>query len=84
MTYPDTSYQAWIYDNAKNVISRRTVNGVTQNFTYDNRNRKITMFWTNLTNVSNFTPEWANFGYDPASRLTSAQNGIGAVGTGII
>ena len=27
MTYPDTSYQAWTYDNAKNLISRRTVNG---------------------------------------------------------
>lgn len=83
VTYPNGDTHGFTYDNDKNLISRRTVNGTTQNFTYDNRNRKITMVWTNPTNVSNFTAEWANFGYDAASRLTSAQNGIGAVGTGI-
>src|SRR5205823_8133881 len=67
LTYPDNSYQAWTYDNAKNMITRRTVNGVTQNFTYDNRNRKITMSWSNGLDS-------ATFGYDAASRLISATN----------
>jgi YD repeat-containing protein len=68
MTYLATGeYQAWTYDNAKNLISRRTVNGVTQNFTYDNRNRKKTMTWSNGLDS-------ASFGYDGASRLTSASN----------
>src|SRR5207253_2704726 len=67
MTYPNASYQAWTYDNAKNLISRRTVNGVTQNFTYDNRNRKKAMTWSNGIDS-------ATFAYDAASRLTSAIN----------
>jgi len=84
VTYPNGDTHGFTYDNDHNLVSRRTVNGRTQNFTYDARNRKITMVWTNPTNVGNFTAEWANFGYDAASRLTSAQNGIGAVGTGVI
>jgi RHS repeat-associated protein len=84
VTYPNGDTHGFTYDNDHNLVSRRTVNGTTQNFTYDNRNRKITMVWTNPTNVANFTAEWATFGYDAASHLTSAQNGIGAVGTGII
>jgi RHS repeat-associated protein len=84
ITYPNGDTHGFTYDNDHNLVSRRTVNGTTQNFTYDNRNRKVTMVWTNPTNVANFTAEWANFGYDAASRLTSAQNGIGVVGTGVI
>ena len=84
VTYPNGDTHGFSYDNDHNLVSRRTVNGTTQNFTYDNRNRKITMVWTNPTNVANFTAEWANFGYDAASYLRSAQNGVGAVGTGII
>jgi RHS repeat-associated protein len=86
VTYPNGDTHGFVYDNDHNLTSRRTVNGTTQNFTYDNRNRKITMAWANAspTPAPNFTAEWANFGYDAASRLTSAQNGIGAVGTGVI
>jgi RHS repeat-associated protein len=86
VTYPNGDTHGFTYDNDHNLISRRTVNGTTQNFTYDNRNRKITMAWANAspTPAPNFTAEWSNFGYDAASRVTSAQNGIGAVGTGII
>ena len=86
VTYPNGDTHGFIYDNDKNLTSRRTVNGTSQNFTYDNRNRKATMAWANAspTPAPNFTPEWGNFGYDAASRLTSAQNGIGTVGTGVI
>jgi RHS repeat-associated protein len=84
VTYPNGDTHGFTYDNDKNLTARRTVNGTTQNLTYDARNRKIAMVWTNPTNVSDFTAEWANFTYEAGSRLTSAQNGIGAVGTGII
>jgi RHS repeat-associated protein len=80
MYYPDptlTTLQQSSYDDAHNLASRTTVGGKTQSFTYDVRNRKITMRWDN-------NAEWANFGYDYASRLITAQNGTGAPGTGII
>jgi RHS repeat-associated protein len=70
MTYPGgTQSQSWVYDNAHNLASRTTVHGAPeiQHFTYDNRNRKTGMTWDN-------TADWANFGYDYAGRLTSAQN----------
>jgi RHS repeat-associated protein len=67
--------QQWAYDNAGNLKSRTTVNTVnneTQNFTYDKRTRKIGMSWSNI-------PESATYGYDDASRLTSASNSNSAV-----
>jgi RHS repeat-associated protein len=80
MIYPypfNTHYQQWTYDNAGNLSSRRTVGGQTQSFTYDNRNRKTEMRWDN-------NAEWAQFGYDDASRLTLAKNGTGAWNTNLI
>lgn len=69
MTYPDNSYQSWAYDDAGNLNRRTTVHGGTevQHFEYDNRNRKINMSWDNGADS-------ANYGYDDASRLTSANN----------
>jgi YD repeat-containing protein len=80
MTYPNGDSQSWSYDNAHNLANRTTVGGKTQSFGFDNRNRKTTMRWDLNANV----PEWADFGYDDASRLTSAKNGTGTPGTGII
>jgi RHS repeat-associated protein len=79
VTYPNYDTHLFSYDNDKNLITRQTANTTVQNFTYDNRNRKATMYWTNPNNVSNFTAEWSSFGYDAANRLTSAQNGSGLV-----
>jgi RHS repeat-associated protein len=61
------NYQSWTYDADKNVLARRTVSGVSQLFSYDSRNRQSMMGWSNGA-------DWAAFGYDAASRLTSAQN----------
>ena len=48
MTYPNgTDYQSWTYDPAKNLIARQTVNGVSQLFSYDSRNRQFAMAWSN-------------------------------------
>ncbi len=60
-------YQAWTYDPDHNLLARRTVNGVSQLFSYDDRNRQSSMTWSNAL-------DWATFGYDAASRMTSAQN----------
>jgi RHS repeat-associated protein len=75
--YPDPNFlilQTWDYDDAHNLASRTTVNGNTnpssnevQHFTYDNRNRKVSMYWDNAADS-------ATYGYDDASRLTSAAN----------
>jgi RHS repeat-associated protein len=68
MTYPNNSdYQSWTYDNAKNLSSRRTVNGTTQSFTFDSRNRKMGMNWSN-------NADSATFDYDTAGRLITANN----------
>ncbi len=76
MTYHDGSTQQWTYDDAGNLSSRTTVNPVNpreaQNFSYDIRNRKVGMTWSN-------SADWADFGYDNASRLTSATNVNSAV-----
>jgi RHS repeat-associated protein len=77
MIYPGATYQQWTYDDAGNLSSRRTVSGKTQSFTYDVRNRKTEMRWSD-------TAEWAQFGYDDASRLISAKNGTGAWLTNVI
>jgi len=75
MVYPDdpnrdnpaTDYEQWNYDAAYNLFARRTVNGTTQNFTFDNRNRKTGMSWSNGADS-------ATYKYDAASRLTDANN----------
>ena len=59
--------QQWAYDDAGNLKNRTTVNGEIQSFTYDNCNRKIGMSWSN-------SADSASYGYDDASRLTSASN----------
>lgn len=68
MIYPDNTYQAWGYDRAKNLTSRRTVGGKTQLFYPDSRNRPMAMRWAG--NGS----DWADFGYDDAGRLITANN----------
>jgi RHS repeat-associated protein len=79
LIYPDntdvnnpTDYEGWTYDNAKNLMARRTVNGTSQNFTYDSRNRKTAMTWSNGIDS-------ANFAYDAAGRLITAQNPISTI-----
>jgi RHS repeat-associated protein len=68
MWYPGlTEKQEWAYDNAHNLKSRTTVHGETQSFTYDSRNRKTGMSWSNGVDS-------ATYGYDDAGRLTSASN----------
>jgi YD repeat-containing protein len=73
MTYPNGSYQAWGYDGMYNLTSRRSVSGATQSFPqYDIRNRQTRMQWDN-------DPDYANFDYDDAGRLTIANNANSAV-----
>jgi RHS repeat-associated protein len=68
MYYPGlTQSQAWAYDDAHNLQGRTTVNGEIQSFTYDIRNRRTTMSWSN--NIDS-----ATYGYDDVGRLTSAAN----------
>jgi RHS repeat-associated protein len=72
MYYPDptlTTLQQWSYDDAHNLASRTTVGGKTQSFTYDIRNRKTGMSWSNGAD-----PDWANFTYWDDARLKTAQN----------
>jgi RHS repeat-associated protein len=70
MTYPTsgtTDFQTWKYDGNKNLTERRTINGSTQLFGYDSRNRKSSMRWSNSVDSS-------DFGYDAAGRLILAAN----------
>ncbi len=68
MIYPNhTDNQTWDYDRCRNLTSRRTVDGSSQFFQYDERNRVKTMRWSNGIDFS-------DFGYDSASHLTSARN----------
>ena len=69
MTYPDSSWQSFEYDDAHNMKRRKTVAGKWQGFAYDNRNRFGGKAWENLDE------EWVIFGYDGASRLGRAVNG---------
>jgi RHS repeat-associated protein len=80
MTYHDGSSQSWAYDDAHNLKSRKTVAGETQNFGYDNRNRKTLEWWDGWPADG----EWRALGYDDASHLTSATNGTGAYNTNFI
>jgi RHS repeat-associated protein len=75
MVYPDqTSYQQWTYDGAKNLVTRRTVGGKTQNFEYDVRNRPVIMWWDGDNSW-----DWASYSFDVASRLTNANNENGSI-----
>jgi RHS repeat-associated protein len=71
MTYPDGSTQQWAYDNAHNLASRTTVKPVnpreTQSFSYDNRNRRTGMSWSNGVDSASFT-------YYDDGRLWTASN----------
>jgi RHS repeat-associated protein len=68
MYYPGLSeYLQWSYDDAHNLATRRTVAGEIQSFTYDIRNRKTGMSWSN--NI-----DWASFDYWDDGRLKTAQN----------
>src|SRR5262249_26923450 len=80
MTYHDGSLQSWAYDDAHNLKSRLTAGGETQNFKYDNRNRKTREWWDGYPADG----EWREFGYDDASHLTLAKNGKGAYGNNLI
>ncbi len=84
MYYPDpnlTTLQQWSYDDAHNLASHTTVSGdKTEQFTYDNRNRKRTMTCTTATQWI----EWANYLYDDASHLTTVSNGTGAWGQNVV
>ena len=80
MTYHDGSSQSWAYDDAHNLKSRTTVAGEIQNFGYDNRNRKTLEWWDGWPADG----EWRAFGYDDASHLTLATNGLGAYWTNFI
>jgi RHS repeat-associated protein len=94
MIYPGNSYQSWVYDNAHNLASRRTVNNQTQTFTYDNRNRKTGMSWSNGADLASFTyyddgKLWTatnlnatvTRAYDAAGRLRQDQQDISGFGT---
>ncbi len=80
MTYHDGSSQSWAYDDAQNLESRTTVNNETQNFAYDSRNRKTLEWWNGWPADG----EWRAFGYDDASHLTLATNGLGTYWTNFI
>ena len=70
MYYPDPSLsivQSWTYDDAHNLASRTTVNNETQSFTYDIRNRKTGMNWSNGADSASFT-------YYADNRLATASN----------
>src|SRR5207237_4590158 len=75
MYYPDgTTFRSLSYDDAHNLASRTTVNGnanpgsnEVQHFTFDNRNRKVSMYWDNAADS-------ATFAYWDDGRLKTAAN----------
>jgi RHS repeat-associated protein len=89
MYYPgNAEFEGWIYDEAKNVTARYTVDPtIIQTFGYDSRNRKSSMRLgkragsTNTVDSAN-TYDWSNFAYDGAGRLTSGDNWISTVTRG--
>jgi RHS repeat-associated protein len=80
LTYPDNSSQNWAYDDVHNLESRTTVNNEIQYFAYDDRNRKAIEWWAGWPADG----EWRAFGYDDASHVTLATNGIGAYWTNFV
>jgi RHS repeat-associated protein len=83
MIYHDGSIQWWGYDDAHNLKYRITVNGEWQLFSYDIRNRKYANWWSNWDDTVR-NPDWCYFAYDPAGRLTEAENGTNGWGANII
>ncbi len=77
MTYPDASTQTWTYDDNNNVLKWKNTGGIFQTFTYDRRNRKLSMQWLTSAGVQ---VGWATgvdastYAYDDASRMTIAEN----------
>lgn len=72
MTYPNGQFEVWRYDADRNLRERQTVStgsqaGPIQLFTYDERERKKSMRWSNVVDSSDFR-------YDRAGRLILAQN----------
>jgi YD repeat-containing protein len=83
MTYPgEIQSQSWTYDDVHNLMSRTTVGGKVEQFTYDIRNRKDTMT-CKIPNPLTWI-EWADYGYDAASHLTLAKIGTLAWNTNVI
>ena len=82
MTYPDLSTQTWTYDDNNNVLQWKNTLGIFQTFTYDRRNRKLSMQWLTsagaqvgwVTGVDAST-----YTYDDASRMTIAENQVSKV-----
>jgi RHS repeat-associated protein len=87
MLYQNGDHQDYAYDADHNLTSRRTaaVANVYQVFTYDSRNRKLSMGWHNSADPNSADITWDNgidkslFDYDAASRLTFANNGFSTV-----
>ncbi len=69
---PSTDTEKWDYDDAGNLQTHTTPAAEVQSFTYDNRNRNLHMGWSN-------NADYANFGYNAASRLTDANNANSSV-----
>ncbi|HMJ07343.1 MAG TPA: hypothetical protein VK474_13880, partial [Chthoniobacterales bacterium] len=68
LIYPNNAaITGWKYDENGNLTTRPTVGDRKQLFTYDTRNRPLTMRWDNAIDFSDFA-------YDAAGRLISANN----------
>ena len=66
MTYDRWFISGWEYDDVHNLMSRNTVGGEIQSFTYDIRNRKVSMSWSNGADSAIF------YGYTPTGGLWTA------------
>jgi RHS repeat-associated protein len=97
MIYPGASpapSRSWVYDNAHNLASRTTVNGETQSFAYDIRNRKTGMSWVPIGDSASFTyyddsrlhiatnpNSTVTRNYDDAGHLTLDQQNVSGLGS---
>lgn len=86
MLYQNGDHEDYAYDANHNLTSRRIASGKYQTFTYDGRNRKTAMGWHDTADPSSPDIVWANgaidkstFGYDAASKITSAANQFSTV-----
>ncbi|HEY5892529.1 MAG TPA: hypothetical protein VIT91_04790 [Chthoniobacterales bacterium] len=69
--YPDASYEGYGYDSEGNLTLYTARNGVTCTRVFDNRDRELSVNW------SDGTPDVAK-SYDAAGRLLTAGNGVSA------
>lgn len=80
MTYHNGDTQSFAYDDALNLISRKTAANNYQVFEYDLRNRKISMGWHATPDPNSADISWATgvykctYVYDDAGRLINANN----------